>query len=125
MTGYLKLFRQMLEWEWYKDPNTCRLWIHLLLKANYGYARFHGQDVHPGQLVTSIKHLSEETGLTERQVRTALTHLKSTHEVTCKVTNKYTLITIEKWRFFQVDECETDMQNDNPFDTQVTTIKEE
>ena len=33
--GYIKLFRQIVDWEWYDDLPTCRLFIHLLLKANY------------------------------------------------------------------------------------------
>ena len=37
--GFIKLFRQILDWEWYDDLPTCRLFIHLLLKANYAERR--------------------------------------------------------------------------------------
>ena len=33
-TTYIKLDRNILNWRWYKDANTFRLFIHLLLKAN-------------------------------------------------------------------------------------------
>lgn len=33
--GYIKLYRQIVDWEWYDDIPTSRLFMHLLLKANY------------------------------------------------------------------------------------------
>lgn len=54
-----------------------------------------------GQKVTSIGHLADETGLTIRQVRTALDKLKSTQNLTSRATNKFTLITIEKYDLYQ------------------------
>lgn len=124
MNGYIKLFRQLIDWEWYHDKNTKILWIHILLKANYTLKKFEGRLIYAGQLVTSIRALREETGLTEREVRTALDHLKTTHEIKVETTNKFSVITIEKWRFFQVDECVNDTLNSNPFDKQPSTTKE-
>lgn len=121
MQGYIKLFRQLLDWEWYHDKNTKILWIHILLKANFTIKRFEGRTIYAGQLVTSVRSLSEETGLSPREVRTAINHLKSTQEIKVEATNKFTVITIEKWRFFQVDEGIDDTLNSNPFDNQSTT----
>lgn len=33
--GYIKIYRQLLEWEWYDDIPTKVLFIHCLLKANF------------------------------------------------------------------------------------------
>ena len=33
--GFIKLYRSMLQWEWYDDVNVKVLFLHLLLKANY------------------------------------------------------------------------------------------
>ena len=30
---YIKLSRKILDWEWYGNINTCRVFIHMLLKA--------------------------------------------------------------------------------------------
>ena len=35
MSGWIKIHRQILEWEWYSDTNTFRVFLHLLLKANH------------------------------------------------------------------------------------------
>ncbi len=104
MDGYIKLHRKMTEWEWYKDLPTKTLYIHLLLKANWITKAYKGVEIPSGTVVTSIRELSIETGLSEQQIRTAINHLKSTHEITSKSTNKFTLISIEKWATYQCDE---------------------
>ena len=75
MSDYIKLYRSLLDWEWYKNINTKVLFIHLLLKANWKDARFEGQVIPRGSFVSSIAKLSEETDLTIREVRTEISHL--------------------------------------------------
>ena len=82
--------------------------------------------------MTGRKALSEQTGLSERQIRTALDHLKSTGEVTIKATNKYSLITIVNYGKFQdIPETTTSkttstLTNRRPAtDQQPTTKKQE
>lgn len=91
----------MVEWEWYGDPCVFRIFMHLLLTANYEAAQWKGVAIEPGQKVTSLPHLAQETGLTVQQARTALDKLKSTGEITVKATNKYRLITVKKWSEYQ------------------------
>ena len=101
MNGYIKLHRSILEWEWITDPITVTVWIYCLARANYEVARWEGLILQPGQFVTSIRHIAEDLGLSVQNVQTALKHLKSTNELTSKSTNKYTVITIEKWTMYQ------------------------
>lgn len=84
MAGYLKLYREMLDWEWYKNPNTCRIFLHCLLKANWKETTWRGITLKPGQFATSLSSLSKETHLTVKQVRTALDHLTETGEISSK-----------------------------------------
>lgn len=65
-----------------------------------------------GQAVFGRKALAEKLGLTERQVRTALSHLEKTGEVTIKTTNKFSIATIEKWGIYQAKDDKSDQQND-------------
>ena len=109
MDNYIKLSRKLMEWEWYGNINTCRLFIHMLLKANWKACRFEGKTIDRGSFISSVGKLSEETALTEREVRTAITHLKSTGELTSKSTNKYTVFTVVNYDLYQ--SC--DKQNDN------------
>ena len=101
--GYIKLYRKMLDWEWYDDPNTCRVFIHILLKASWKESSWHGIKIHPGQLITSLSSLSKELHLSEMQVRTALKKLKSTGDVTEKQQAKCRIITVSNWVAYQDD----------------------
>lgn len=99
--GWVKLYRQLTEWEWYSDVPTKVLYIHLLLKANFTEGNFKGVTIHRGSLATGRKKLAEETGLTERQVRTALEHLKKSNEATIKSYSKFSVITLINYDKFQ------------------------
>ena len=124
MNGYIKLFRQMTEWEWYKEPNTKAVFLHLLIMANHAPGRWQGIEIDRGQHLTSIKKLAKETGLSERNVRTALNHLKSTNEVTSKTTSRWTLLTVENYEKYQGDVPEGDKVSDKVSDKQVTKSRQ-
>jgi hypothetical protein len=109
--GWIKLHRQFLEWEWYNDSDTFRLFIHLLLKANHKPKSWRGVFVSAGQVITGRKILAEELTISEQRVRTLLNKLKSTNEITIKSTNKYSLITICNWTTYQGQQDENNQQN--------------
>ena len=125
--GHIKLHRKLLKWEWYDDVNTCRLFIHCLLKANWQPAKWHGIEIEEGQFITSLSTLAKETHLSVRQVRVALEHLKMTGEVTSKGQSKYSVITVNSWSDYQGYDKQNDKQVTNKrqaSDKQVTTDKE-
>ena len=99
--GYIKLHRKLTKWEWYHNANTFRVFIHLLLTANYEPRRFEGKVIDIGQRATSISKLSKELKLSVQSIRTALNHLKSTGELTIATTSKYTIITINNYVSYQ------------------------
>ena len=101
MEGYIKLYRQVMKWEWYDDANTFRLFIHLLLKANYEDAQWRGLTIKRGQLFTSIGHLSHELKISDKAIRIALDKLIKTKEVASKGANNGTMITICKYDIYQ------------------------
>lgn len=99
--GFIKLFRQILDWEWYDDLPTCRLFIHLLLKANYAERNWHGQTIERGSCITSYATLASETGLSPEQIKRALKNLTKTGEIKRITTNKNTVICVVKYADFQ------------------------
>lgn len=126
--GYIKLWRKMTEWEWYKDCNTFYVFMHLLLKANYKHTRFMGYDIPSGSLVAGRKALAKECKLSERSIRTCLTKLKSTNEIAIKTTNRFSIISILRWEEYQVEttiKTTSKQSNKRPTsDQQATTSKE-
>ena len=111
--GYIKLHRKLLDWGWYKDPNTKAVFLHLLLTANFAESEYMGIKIHPGQTVIGRKALAKTLGMSERNVRTALNHLKSTNEVTIKATNKFSIATIVNWELYQIDETKVTSKKTN------------
>ena len=53
-------------------------------------------------------------------VRTALGKLVSTGEIVIKATNRYSLVTIVKWAIYQHDADDTNQQNNQPHNQQLT-----
>jgi hypothetical protein len=125
--GYIKLWRKITEWEWYKSSETFHLFMHLLINANYKPSRFMGHDILRGEIVVGRKSLSEDTGISERSIRTSIDHLKNTGEVTSKSTNKFTILTLCNYEAYQDTNIHIDQQNANnrpATDQQPTTSKE-
>lgn len=123
MSGYIKIYRQLKDWEWYDDINTTRLFLHLLLSANFKDKNWKGITIEAGSLVIGRFKLSQQTGLSEQQVRTCLKKLKSTNEITIKSTNDYSIIKLNNW--FNYQENNQQITNEQPTDNQqITTTKE-
>jgi len=109
-SGWIKLHRSLLDWEWYSDINATRLFVHLIIKANHVDKRWQGHEIKRGQLITSYQNLAAETGLSVKQVRVALNKLKNTGEVASKSTNKFTLLTLVKYGVYQYSEVSNGTQ---------------
>lgn len=119
---YIKLFRKILKWGWYGDTNTFRVFMHILLKAQYTPTEYKGVTINSGECVFGRKAWSEELGLSEQQIRTAISHLQSTNEITIKSTNKFSVIHVVKWEFWQIGEGKsTNTSTNKMFQSQPTT----
>lgn len=125
--GFVKLDRRILDWEWYRDLNTCRLFFHLLLRANWKDGRFQGVEIPRGSLVTSYNNLAAETGLSVKNIRTALKHLETTGEVAVNRYPKFSVITVNNYSLYQSDGTVNGSQvadNRQATDSQPATIEE-
>lgn len=100
----------MLDWEWYTDINVCRLFTHMLLKANHKDKNWRGILIKRGQTLTSLNTLESETGLSKSQIRTAIKKLISTREIAQQSHSQHTVFTIKNYDSYQDD----DTQNSKP-----------
>ncbi len=121
-SGFVVLHRQLLDWEWYQDINVKTLFLHLLLKANWKEKRYQGIVIPRGSLATTREALSQETGLTVQQVRTCIAKLKSTNEISTKITNKFTIISIDNYSLYQ--DKKTKITIEQPTNNQQSTIEQ-
>ena len=125
--GWIKIHRQILEWEWYDEPNTLRLFLHLLLKANHKPRNYRGVNIKEGQIMTGYDKLATELGLSVQQIRTGINKLKSTSEITSVSTSQGTIIQIVKYKDYQVVTSKTtdEQQTDNKPITTNKNVKKE
>lgn len=101
MNGRIAIDRQIMEWEWWGDINVFRLWMVILMLANWQDKKWQGQVIKRGSFITSYASLAEISGLSVQQTRTAINKLKSTGEIEQIVTNKYQLIIVVNYEKYQ------------------------
>lgn len=136
-SSWIKLDRRILKWGWYSDMNVKGVFLHLLLIASYEDGEHLGNKIKRGQAIIGTVETANQLGITRQQLRTALSKLEKSGEISKKTTNKFTLITIENYSKYQdtilisnqrvTNEQPTDNQrvtNEQPTSNQrVTTLK--
>lgn len=132
---WVKFWESITQWEWYKDANTARLFFHLVIKAQYKDTRWQGYDIPKGCVVTSRKRLREELGISDQNIRTAISHLMKSENiknVTNEITNlskaNFTIFKVENYDYFQGGNEQDNQQVTNSQPTanqQVTTYKKD
>mgnify|MGYP003626869550 CR=1 FL=1 len=123
MQGWVKIHRKFLEWGWYNNSEAVHLFIHLLLKANHKEKKWQDLTIKKGSFVTSLKSLHADTGISNQRIRTILDRLESTNEIVVKSTNKFRIISLVKYKDYQIKE-EVLTNNQQTNNKQITTTKE-
>ncbi len=131
MDTWVKLSRKITDWEWYTDSVVMRVFVHLLIIANWQPKKWKGETIDVGEAVIGRKALAEALELSEQQVRTALDKLESSKTISRRATNKYTIVKVLKYCTYQgsdIEEQPTNNQqitNNQPTNNQqITTPKE-
>jgi len=101
ITGWVKLYRSFINWEWFTVPNMVHVFIYCLLKANHKDNRWRGIEIKRGCFITSYATMSNETNLSIKKIRLALSKLEKSGEIIRKSGNQNTLITICKYDTYQ------------------------
>lgn len=122
--SWIKLHRQILNWEWYSDTNTFRVFMHCLLMAQRDDYKYRGVQLRAGQFTTGIFEMADILGLSNQQVRTALKKLEKSGEINKQSTSQYSIITVNNWNLYQqVNKRITNEQQTN--NKRITTKQEE
>ena len=119
MSGWIKLHRKLLEWEWYSKPVVKSVFIHSLLRANHKDGKWRGHDVKRGSYISSVDKLIDELGHSRQEIRTALKHLKSTNELTTKSGSQHTVFTVVSYENYQ--DTTSELTNEQPTVNQQST----
>src|SRR5690606_24965461 len=100
-SGYIRLHRRMLEWEWFTDSAVMHVFVYLLLSARWKDGKWKGIDVPAGSTITSYGTIAASCGLTEKQARRAMDALKSADVIRVTRAGKGQLVTLAKWEEYQ------------------------
>lgn len=125
--SYIKLFRKFLSWEWYEDQNTKDIFLHLLLIASWKDTKWRGIELKAGDLIRTNENIAAELKLSVQNVRTAISNLISTGELTVKKVGKYRVITIKNWDEYQRTNSEVTVKStaiQQRSNSEVTAYKE-
>ena len=106
--GYIHLHRSILAWNYHNNPVMFTVWAHLIMLAEYEDREQDGITIHRGELLVSQQWLAEYIGISISQVRTCLSILEKTNEITKKKTNNLTHVKILKYDEYQGVTTSTD-----------------
>ncbi|KDE26830.1 putative phage regulatory protein [Bacillus safensis FO-36b] len=126
MRGWIKLHRKLRENPVFNNPNLLRLWLICLTEASH---KHHQQmignqvvELEPGQFVTGRYDIAEmfNHGLRKSDQVTGkvtvyrwLEKLEEMNFLSIKKSNKFSVVTINKWALYQQENNEVDHQNDH------------
>lgn len=128
MSGWIKIHRKFLDWEWFNKSEAVHLFMYMLLKANHKDGKWQGIEVKRGQFISSLGNISNATGISIQTIRTILKKLEKTNEIELKSTSQFTIVTISKYDCYQEQNDETNKpltNNQQATNKQLTTNKNE
>lgn len=105
--GWVKDYRQLLDWPWFKQPLVAHFWEYCRLKASHsphdiivGMTHVH---LEPGQFVFGRNRATAETGISPQSLRTALAQLMRAGCIKSVThpTNHFSIVTICNWSLYQ------------------------
>ena len=100
---FVKLNRKILDWKWYQDGTTFRVFVHLILKANVFDNDF--------QNIAGDLGFYKNSNINVEPIRTAIRHLKKTGEITTERIQKGLLITINNYEKYQGEVMQNNQEN--------------
>lgn len=116
MSGWIKIHRKFLDWQWFNKSEAVHLFMYLVLRANHADNQWQGIKINKGQFITSFGKISSDTGISVQTIRTLLKKFEKTNEINIQTTNKYSIITICKYDSYQ---------GENGIENKQTTIKQQ
>lgn len=110
-TSYIKLFRKLLNSPIFENEKALKIWIWCLLKATHKEReQLVGQQIvklKKGDFVFGRKQASEELKMTESTIYKYIKLLEKLQMISIKSNNKFSVVSIEKWEDYQIEELKS------------------
>ncbi len=106
--SYIKLFRKLLKSPIWENEKALKIWLWCLLKATHiERNQLVGQQIiqlKKGQFIFGREKASEELNMTESIVYKYIKLLEKLQMISINSNNKFSVVSIEKWEDYQVEE---------------------
>lgn len=123
--GWIKLYRKLLESPIFDNPDLLKVWIWCLLKASHvDHTQVIGlQEIHlkSGQFVFGRKKAAIELNMSEAKVYRLIKKLELLGNLNIKSNNKFSVITIVNWDFYQNDQLQSEQQTEQQNEQQMNS----
>ena len=110
--GWIKLHRKLIDSAIFDNPKLLKVWVWCLCKASHKPVELMvGNQIvqlQEGQFVFGRQKAAVELNINDRTVYDYMKLLEKCKMVNIKANNKFSVVTIEKWAFYQG--CEDDYQ---------------
>lgn len=100
---YIKLDAGFSQWRWFKNTKTAIVYLWLLTSANREEEKLFSETVPRGSILTNNANIACECNMTIQNVRTALSNLQKTGEITRTYRNHYQIINITDFDKYVMD----------------------
>ena len=119
--GWIKLHRTLLENPIFNNEKFLKVWVWCLLKASHKeHKRQIGRreiSLQPGQFIFGRKAAAEELNIAASSIWAYMLLLKKGKNIDIKSSNKFSIISIVNWDFYQHQEEDHDSNADNKWTT--------
>ena len=109
--SYIKLFRKLLNSPIFENEKALKIWIWCLLKATHKEReQLVGQQIvklKKGDFVFGRKQAAEELKMTESTIYKYIKLLEKLQMISIKSNNKFSVVSIEKWEDYQIEELKS------------------
>ena len=99
--GYVQVYRSILGWLFWDSNLALKIYLYLIIKANWQDTSFDCRRFKRGELPISIKRIAKDCACSEKSVQRWLRKFEEEGEITAVGTNKYTIITINNYSKYQ------------------------
>lgn len=117
---WIKLHRQSLDSQVFSDPILWRLFCWCLMRANWKAGWFRGVEIPAGSFATGREAAGEQLGMSGLSWYRSMQKLQEFGLIELNANNRFTVISVVKWSFFQNVEQQTNNKrttNEQPANT--------
>lgn len=129
MAGWIKLHRKILNSTVFDNPDLLKVWIWCLLKATHNeriqMVGLQEVFLEKGEFVFGRKVASSELKMSESKTYRLIKKLESLENLHIKTNNKFSIVTIVNWEFYQIEDCNNEQQFEQQMNNKRTTNEQQ